>query len=286
MPDSESHFADAIRTVAIIGPGLIGGSFGLALRKAGFDGDILGVGKLPYIDSALKVGAIDRISTLEDASEVADLLYLSGTVDGILSTIDQLTTAIRSDCIVTDVGSTKSAIVKRAAIRLPSGCFVGGHPLAGKEKRGAENADPDLFRDRPYILTSRLSSPRFRAFIYWLGKMGARLVELEAAQHDATVAFSSHLPQLLSTALACTLAERRDLPVTTVFGSGLADMTRLALSAPDLWESILATNRDQVVSALDAYVAKLSELRVGLLKGEIDNSFEVANAYAYLLRSQ
>lgn len=280
MPDSP------LRTVAIVGSGLIGSSFGLGLRKAGFDGLILGVDRPPYAEAALKVGAIDQISTLPDAAAVADLLYLSGTVYDILEAIKHLGKLVRPGCLVTDVGSTKRAIADCAALHLPSESFVGGHPMAGKEKRGAENADADLFRDRPYILTSRSPLPACAAFVALLEKMGASIIDMDAAQHDVTVAFSSHLPQLLATALACSLAERTDLPITKVFGSGLTDMTRLALSAPGLWASILDTNRDQVLQAIDTYILELSRLRNSLSTDQLMERFEIANQYAYLLRSR
>lgn len=281
MPDS----TPAIQKVAIVGPGLIGGSFGLGLRKCGFSGAIVGVGESPYIESALACGAVTRISTLEEAAELVDLLYLSGTVDNILETIDRLTPIVRPGCLVTDVGSTKRCIVDRAAA-FHSALFVGGHPMAGKEKRGVENADPDLFRDRPYILTSSPDARVFREFTSWLSRMGARITTMEAGQHDATVAFSSHLPQLISTALAFTLSQHRELPVTSVFGSGLTDMTRLALSAPGLWQSILETNRDQVISAIDEYLQTLNTIRSGLASSEIFHIFERANEYAYSLRTK
>ncbi len=273
-----------IQTVAIIEPGLIGASFGLSLRKAGFGGSILGVGVLPYIQAALDIGAIDQISTLENAAAAADLLFLSGTVYNILETIEQLGPLVRTGCLVTDVGSTKRTIVETANKFLPPGSFVGGHPMAGKEKRGAEHAEAGLFEGRPYLLTSQPALPVFQAFASWLELMGAQLLEMDPYRHDATVAFSSHLPQLASTALAFTLSQQGDLPITSVYGSGLTDMTRLALSSPTLWDSILTTNRDEVVSAVDSYISTLNHIRDTLASSKLVNVFEVAQRYAYLLR--
>lgn len=275
-----------LRRIAIIGPGLIGGSFGLALRQAGFDGELVGVGEQPYIDQAVRVGAIDRISTLEDAAYQADLCYLSGTVDSILDDLPSLSALVPASCLVTDAGSTKRTITEKANRYFQPGQFLGGHPMAGKEKRGAEHAEAELFRDRPYILTSRPETTHGEAFIYWLHHIGARVVEMSPEQHDTAVAFASHLPQLASTALALTLREQTDLPISDVGGSGLFDMTRLAQSSPELWLSILNTNRDEVVSAIDEYIRTLNQLRESLIDSNLPYMFELANTYAYFLRNK
>src|SRR5450755_4043809 len=134
-------------TVAIIGVGLIGGSFGLALKQAGFRGTILGVSSEATIRAAIERGAIDRGATLEQAARAADLLYLAQPIGRILDTLHHLDPLVRPEALITDAGSTKHAIVT-AAQKLVHRCqFLGGHPLAGKEKRGAAEADADLFRD-------------------------------------------------------------------------------------------------------------------------------------------
>ncbi len=142
-----------MESVAIFGVGLIGGSFGLALKKAGFGGEILGVSSEASIHAALERGAIDRGSALEEAARRADLLYLAQPIGRILDTLRHLDPLVRADALVTDAGSTKHAIVTGAR-KLLHGCqFLGGHPLAGKEKRGVEQAEADLFRGRTYVLT-------------------------------------------------------------------------------------------------------------------------------------
>ena len=157
--------------------------------------------------------------------------------------------------------------------------------MSGKEKRGVEHADADLFAGRPYVLTSLPDSPLGQDLRHWLQRIGASPVFLDAAIHDATVALSSHLPQLLSTALAYALAQENDLPVSQLTGPGLLDMTRLALSQGELWNDILQTNRDQVISALDRYVESLSLLRSAVLSRQLDHIFNQAGSYAYLLRT-
>ena len=135
-----------METVAIVGVGLIGASFGLALRKAGFSGEILGVSSPSATDAAKQLGAISREASLEEAAARADLLYLSQTVDRILRTIADLGPLLRPGTLVTDAGSTKASIVRHAQECLPSGAFLGGHPMAGKETSGAAAADADLFQ--------------------------------------------------------------------------------------------------------------------------------------------
>ncbi|HSV13378.1 MAG TPA: prephenate dehydrogenase/arogenate dehydrogenase family protein, partial [Tepidisphaeraceae bacterium] len=135
-----------MNTVAIAGVGLIGGSFALALRKAGFQGTIIGVSSPATVQKALSLGVIDEAMPLAEAVSAADLVYLAQPISQILETLDVLDT----DALVTDAGSTKAVICDRAR-RLKR--FVGGHPMAGKESRGVEHADADLFRGRPYVLT-------------------------------------------------------------------------------------------------------------------------------------
>ncbi len=275
----------SIRTVAIVGLGLIGGSFGLALRKAGFTGEILGVCAPPYAEKALKMGAISRISGLHEIVERADLIYLAHTVDSILSLLDSIGPTARQECLITDSGSTKVAISAKAAESIELAEFVGGHPMAGKEKRGIENAEADLFRDRPYVLTNaQNTSPILNEFKSWLARIGANLVFMSPAEHDSAVAFTSHLPQLLSTALAYTLKTQRQQAFTKVFGPGLLDMTRLALSASDLWMSILATNREEVLKAVDAFSQTLDGIRAELLSNKLNEVFRSAAEYAQEFR--
>src|SRR5580700_5367762 len=145
-----------MKSAAIIGVGLIGGSFGLALRKAGFEGPILGVSSARSIEQAVERGAIDRGVSLEEAAGVCDLLFLSQPISGILETLRKLDPLVRPDALVTDAGSTKQIIVEEAKRSLHRCVFVGGHPMAGKAVRGVAEADADLFRDRPWILTSEI----------------------------------------------------------------------------------------------------------------------------------
>jgi prephenate dehydrogenase len=275
-----------MQCVAIVGVGLIGASFGLALRKAGFTGEIAGVSSPSAIAAGLKCGAITSEMTLAEAARWADLIYLAQPVDRILETIESLGPLVNTDCLITDAGSTKAQIVEQALKHLPLGTFLGGHPLAGKEQRGAGAADADLFRNRPYVLTP--SGPKTAAtqeFREWLSRIGANVLETSPQEHDSTVALTSHLPQLVSTALAATLAERNSETLQKIFGPGLMDMTRLALSTPELWASIFSTNKRQVLAALDAFVFSLEQTREAIESEDLSYIFNTAAQFAASIRN-
>lgn len=274
-----------MKRVAIVGVGLIGGSFGLALRQNGFTGELIGVSSAPAIEAGVAAGAIDRGASLAEAAAAADLIYLAQPVDRILATLEMLTEVARPGMLVTDAGSTKRAIVRKADSCLTAAVFLGGHPMAGKETRGSAAAEGDLFRGRPYVLTpTRTSTETVEEFRDWLVRIGARLVEMTPEEHDATVAHSSHLPQIASTALALTLSRRPELAVDKVFGTGLLDMTRLALSSKDLWAPILETNKEEIMASIDEYVSSLESLRDSLRDDSLVELFETGSSWAKLLR--
>ena len=185
-------------TVAIFGVGLIGGSFALSLKKAGFKGEIVGVSSDRSIADALVRGAIDRGARFEQAAQDADLLYLAGPIEKIKQDIAALKGLLKPDALVTDAGSTKSEIMLAAAAHLPEGSFLGGHPMAGKESRGVLAADANLFQGRTYIFTPTSSQQMERAPVQWLlewvRKAGANPLVLTAEEHDHAVALLSHLP--------------------------------------------------------------------------------------------
>ncbi len=252
-----------MNTVAIFGVGLIGGSFALALREAGFTGRIIGVSSPDTVRRALDLRVIDEGLPAREAAQAADLLYLAQPISRILELLSELDAWVRPDALITDVGSTKSTIVERATSTISRCQFLGGHPMAGREQRGVEAAEADLFQGRPYVLTPgsghELDTPQARQFADWIVKIGAFRVVLDAAEHDRVVAYTSHLPQLASTAIAALLEGRAE-PQTRVFGPALVDATRLALSSFDIWGDILVTNQPAVQAALQSYIAKLTEL--------------------------
>jgi prephenate dehydrogenase len=255
-----------VNSVAIAGVGLIGGSFALALRQAGFSGRIAGVSSPATLAKALERGVIDEALPLETAAASCDLVYLSQPIRQILETLDILDPHLRPGAIVTDAGSTKQRIAERAALAIKRGRFVGGHPMAGKESRGVEEADAGLFRGRPYVLTAR--EPELE---HWIERTGARIVILDPAEHDRLVALISHLPQLLSTAFAGSVGEQPG--AAKVAGPAASDLTRLAVSPYEIWRDIFETNADSIETALSAYIAKLEELRALLRSPAMEQAF-------------
>jgi prephenate dehydrogenase len=274
-----------LKHVAIVGTGLIGASFGLALRKAGYDGAITGVSSPGAIEDAIKAGAIDCGMPLAEAVAGADLVFLAQTIGRILDTIRHLDPLVRQGALVTDAGSTKCEIVDTARQTIRRCQFLGGHPMAGKEKRGAAAADGDLFRERVWVLTpdepAELKTGAASEFQMWLGRIGARLAVLDSDEHDRVVSLTSHLPQLASTALAAAIGESGNVSIA---GSGLVDMTRLAFSSYDLWRDILATNSEHIDRALAVYIQELEHIRENLRTRQLQEEFERGAALARRLR--
>ena len=256
-----------MKTVAVFGVGLIGGSFALALRKAGFSGRILGVSSPSTLKRALELGVVDQSAADREAARQADLIYLAQPILRILEILPGLNNWVRPDALITDAGSTKGAIVARAANSISNCQFLGGHPMAGREQRGVEAAEAGLFEGRPYVVTPRSSTELETApaqeFLHWIDRIGARRVVLSPDEHDRIVAYTSHLPQLAATAIASLLESRGEIH-SGVFGPALVDSTRLALSSFDIWGDILSTNRAAIDQALQLYITKLQDFRKDL----------------------
>jgi prephenate dehydrogenase len=239
---------------AIAGLGLVGGSLARALTRAGWA--VIGVDRAPVLARARRARAIARAAALEEAAAAADVVVLAAPPDANLRLLRRL--ARFPDVVSTDVGSVKRPI-GLAAARLGLRSFVGGHPMAGSERSGFAASSPDLFRGRPWILTP---GPAPRGAIALVRRLvhaaGARVVAMDAREHDRAVAFLSHLPQLAAWALldaarADGVARRR----LALAGPGFRDMTRLARSSRGLWRQILAHNRGHVAVALRALIHEL-----------------------------
>lgn len=280
-----------IRTVAIVGVGLIGGSFALALRKAGFDGRIIGVSRPATLEKARELGVIDDGLPLADALADADLVYLAQPILRILEQLPEIARLARPGSLVTDAGSTKAAIVEKARELFPPEIvFLGGHPMAGKEGRGVEIAEAELFEGSLYALTplrlGDMDRPIVRELRSWIERIGARGLTLDAAEHDRTVAYTSHLPQLLSTALACTVDGRIADDRLSVAGGGLRDMSRLAGSSYDIWEGIFLTNGAPIEDALTDLIERLEKIRSILKDPALAESFDAAQSFYKKVRRE
>jgi prephenate dehydrogenase len=265
------------RSVAVIGVGLIGGSLGLALKKRLSDSHILGVGRnRERLELALRMGAVDDIRVGSDCElKDCDLIVLATPVEHILSTLPGLGCHLASGTVVTDVGSTKRTICGEAWRCLPDYVeFIGGHPVAGREVLGVENGDADLFAGAPYVLCPRagVGTGNVERLKTLAAALGARPMIMDADEHDQAIAFVSHLPQMLSTALAGISRPEH----VAISGSGFRDMVRLAGSPYSVWESILATNGDHIDRALEVFLEYLQTMRISLRKNNLAQEFSRA----------
>lgn len=274
-----------VQTVAIVGVGLIGGSFALALRKSGFAGRILGVSSERTTREALRLGVIHEAVSLEDAALRADLLFLAQPVFPLIEDIGRLKGKLREGALVTDGGSTKELICE--AGKALGSQFVGGHPMAGKEARGVEHADANLFQGCNWVLTpadpQHLETPAAQWLQSRIRAFGSNLVVLAPGDHDRIVASTSHLVQLISTALGVTLAEVEGAP--RVAGPAVIEMTRVAMSDFGMWRDILATNPEHVRNSLNAFIRNLEHIRDHVTDPGLRETFEKAAASARGLRA-
>lgn len=274
----------AINTVSILGVGLIGGSFALALRSVGYTGRIVGVSSPSTLSRATELGVIDEGRPLEEALPISDFVYMAQPVWRIVAQLGKVRDHAPFHALVTDAGSTKQAIVDRARKLFSRGpAFVGGHPMAGKEGRGVEIAECELFRGATYALVptgeTLPDTPAFLEFRGWLDAMGCRVRMMGAAEHDRVVSWTSQMPQLVSTALAAAigsaLADTSDIEVA---GDGLRDMTRLAASSYEVWADILQSNLGPIDQALGTVIGELESLREALQSNGAGAHFERGRA--------
>lgn len=269
--------------VAVLGTGLIGGSFALAFRALYPDVPVIGWDRPAVAQRAAAREAITQVAeNLNAAVAGAELVYVALPVGTILERLPEIARAAAPSALVTDAGSTKTAICRAAAQVFPlGGGFLGGHPLAGRESSGIENASADLFRGAGYVLVGDERPPAAGALRLagLLGAMGARVVWLDAETHDWAAAIISHLPQLFSVALAGVVREETDetgLPLSLA-GTGLRDTLRLAGSPYDLWRDICLTNTDNIARALDRLAQAVDYLRTRLASRELEAEFTAAN---------
>ena len=283
-----------ISRATILGTGLIGGSFALALRKYTSDLHVSGWDRPEIVREALHRGAIDQ-SFSEDlgpALRNADLIVIALPIGVTLDLLPEIARLAPPSALVTDTCSTKLRITQSAAQLFSStgvAGFLGGHPMAGREVAGIVHADADLFRNAPYALVGEASTerePSVSAFLNILEKIGARPLWLGAQQHDYAVGLASHLPQLAAVALGSFLYDHLDengLPIT-VAGPGLRDSLRLAGSPYSTWRDIILTNKEVLGAALDLFARRLDELRERLNSRELEADFDAANELYKLLR--
>lgn len=274
--------------IAIVGVGLIGGSFALAARRAGACERITGWDRKDVLDQALARGVIDDVETAFESGDTsdADVVYLAAPVGAILSFLRTRSKSIKPGAIVTDAGSTKREICRVARQALPPDiCFIGGHPMAGSERAGVEFADATLFQGAAYALVAKGGShpAALTAVTEIVKSIGARPIPLTAERHDQIAARISHSPQLISTALALAVSRAGDAGAMSLGGSGLVEMTRLAESKWSVWEDICRTNADEIASALDEVIAQMEAVRMAISSGDftgVGDMFSAAGEHA------
>jgi prephenate dehydrogenase len=275
-----------IRQITIIGTGLIGGSFALALREAGFNGRVIGCDREPVLAQARERGAVDAAFT--DPSEAArgsDVILLATPVGSIIDLIERIGPIAPPESLLTDVGSTKAEVAARARAVFGQQAgqrFLPGHPMAGKEQGGIERADAALFQGAVWA-TTPLGEPSATAaeFIELIAATGARVLSMEPERHDRLCAWLSHLPQMMATALAAGLGEEfaADPQALELAGPALREMTRTAASPYTMWRDIALTNRTNLQEALLHLEQRLAHLRENLSTRELAAEFDLANSF-------
>lgn len=277
--------------VLIIGTGLIGASTGLALRSAGFGGRIDGwdVSSLERT-AAAQMGAIDAAAaSIEEALELAhtaDVIVLAVPVLAIKDWMQRLAPIVHAGQLITDVGSTKLEITelgKTLFAGAEAADFLPGHPMAGKESGGAMLAEARLFNGAMWLFTPATTetSPIEKEWRDWVGFFGARTLDMDAMRHDELCAWVSHLPQMLSTALAALLEDKfGDAPEIGAIGArALRETTRLGASPYSMWRDVAMTNTGPIADTLFALEQRLAHVRENLRTPELRDEFALANKF-------
>ena len=267
--------------IAIVGLGLIGGSIALAAREIWPAGLVIAVDEKDVLEQAMVRHAIDVAAEEPYVISEADLVILAAPVRQNVDLLAQLPGHMDKAAVVTDVGSTKRAIVEAARTLPPRFTFVGGHPMGGAARGGFQAARPDLFKGRPWIFTPEgdAAGGAIDRLFAFATALGARPRTMAAAEHDALLAFLSHLPQLTASALMAVVGSGAG-DALSLAGRGLVDTTRLAASPPGIWQDIAATNAPEIRRALDALMARLTELRDDLEDGAaLQRIFEEAERW-------
>ena len=258
--------------IAVIGVGLIGGSLGLAARRAGLIREVVGVGRSETnLATALQRGVADR--TTRDVARIGpvDLLVLAVPVRSIAEVMQAVVPHLQPGTVVTDVASVKETVVTTAERILPADRpFVGAHPIAGNERAGAAAADPDLFRGARCVITPTDrtdASALERVSLLWQG-VGAQVETMAPAEHDRAVAWTSHLVHSLAFSLAHAIGAADDPTLFRLAGPSLRGVTRIAASAPEMWVDIFLTNAQAVTAAIEGLAGELERFRQAIAAGD------------------
>jgi len=273
---NEAHFQSGVEgfgTVAIVGVGLIGGSLGMALKQRRLARRVVGIGRSEERgDKAMALGAIDAGTTaLAEGVAEADMVVLCTTVGHIAAVLPDVLELIKPGAVVTDVGSTKGAIVAQAG---GAAYFVGGHPMAGSEQTGVEAATPYLFEEATWAITPAATSDSqaVRTVERFAQSVGAATLILSPEAHDLMLAVTSHLPHVLASALMRQAQKTQEAhPQTQQLTAGsFADATRVAASSPELWRDVCLTNQTALLSALAGFRREMDTLEAAVTAGDAE----------------
>ena len=269
--------------LVIVGIGLIGGSFGLAARRHGLAREIIGVARRQFtLDKAIEVGACDAATAdVCEAAMDADFVLLAPPVGQMERVCREIAPLVAPGALVTDAGSTKAEIVRTCEPLFTRAHFIGGHPMAGSEQTGVEAARADLFENARWILTptAQTDANALNRLTSIIEKMGAQVIEMDAARHDEVLAVTSHLPHMTAAALMHVFAGLNDENAVRVVAGGWRDSTRIAAGSSEMWRDIALANRGALLNALDEMDDSLQQFRAALQSEngeEIENWLEAA----------
>ena len=268
--------------IGIVGLGLIGGSLALAARERWPSGMVIAVDDKAVLEKAMVRHAVDVAADDPVVLAEADLVVLAAPVRQNMALLGELSDHLPGSAVITDVGSTKRAMVEAAKELPPRLTFVGGHPLGGGARAGIEHARPDLFVGRPWIFTpaGERASAALENLYGLVSALGAKPLAMDPEAHDRLMAYLSHLPQLTASALMHIIGEHTGDEGLALAGRGLADTTRLASSPGRIWRDICDTNVEEISSALDELIKVLDALRRDLRSGAVlEELFASANEW-------
>ena len=279
-----------VPVLAVIGTGLIGGSFAAALRQQRQVGRVLGVGRrAASLKQATELGLIDEAVDLVQAAAQADLIFIATPVGAMGGVLRELAPHLRDDCLLTDAGSTKADVMAlaREALgeRYPQ--FIPGHPIAGSERVGPAAADASLYEGKKVVLTPFAQTPALlqeRLVNIWQA-CGARVLLMDAPAHDRALAAVSHLPHFLAAAYMAQTIQAKDADTRlSLAGTGFRDFTRIAAGSPEIWRDIFLSNREALLKELDGFEKALAQLKNTLEEPADDDRLESILEQAALAR--
>ncbi|UII20630.1 prephenate dehydrogenase [Fulvivirga ligni] len=252
--------------IALVGVGLIGGSFALAVKRRRLNVEVVGVDKnIDNLEKAKELGIIDRYESLEEAVNQVDVVILAIPVDALTKLLPQVLDLVKDDQLIIDFGSTKEAVCLSVAEHKNRKCFVAAHPMAGTEYSGPQAAFSTLFEDKIMILCEqeRSGEVQLNLFHEICKNLAMKVVSMTPKDHDLHIAYVSHLSHISSFALSTTVLEKEkdEKHIFAMAGSGFASTVRLAKSSPEMWSPIFVQNQNNLSGALETYIKQLSSFK-------------------------